>query len=80
MIRIEFLFYFEYIFIFLDKYSISPFNEVISLDHRGLFLDLRLKYFLKKNLHNYVEQNLIIEKTNELHKKLMNNNITLMCF
>ena len=37
----------EYIYTFLDKYGITPFNEVTSSDHRGLFLDLKLKAFLK---------------------------------
>ena len=33
----------------MDKSGITPFNEITSFDHRGLFLDLRLKAFLKKS-------------------------------
>ena len=38
-----------YIYIFIDKIGITPFNEITPSDHRGSFLDLRLKSFLKKS-------------------------------
>ena len=47
--RIYFIFCSDYLSIFLDKYSITPFNEVISSDYRGLFLDLILTSFLKNS-------------------------------
>ena len=47
--RIEFLLCSEHIYTFIDKSGITPFNEITSFDHRGFFLDLRLKAFLKKS-------------------------------
>ena len=47
--RIDFLFYSKHIYTFIDKSGITPFNKITTSDHRGLFLDLRLKSFLKKS-------------------------------
>ena len=47
--RIYFIFCSDYLSTFLDKYGITPFNEVISPDYRGLFLDLILTSFLKNS-------------------------------
>ena len=47
--HIEFLLCSEHIYTFIDKSGITPFNEIISSDHRGFFLDLRLKAFLKNS-------------------------------
>ena len=40
---IEFLLCSEYIYTFIDKNGITPFNEITSFDHRWLFIDLRFK-------------------------------------
>ena len=45
--HIEFFLCSEHIYTFIDKSGITPFNEITSSDHRGFFLDLRLKAFLK---------------------------------
>lgn len=50
--RINILFYFEYVFTFLDKYSITPFNKVTSYEYRRIFLNLSLNSF--KNLLHFL--------------------------
>ena len=67
----------EYIYTFLDKYGITPFNEVTSSDHRGLFLDLKLKTFLKTPTFPFlaipsVPLNLQTPKVSSVTKKLRN--------
>ena len=47
--RIDFLLSTEYIFTFIDRSGITPFNEVTTSDHRGKFIDLCLKDFLKSS-------------------------------
>ena len=47
--RIYFLLYSRHIYTFIDKSGITPFNELTSSDHRGLFTDIRLQAFLKNS-------------------------------
>lgn len=51
--RIDYLFYSEKIFIFLDKCGITPFNEVTFYDRIGIFFNLRLKKLKKTPILSY---------------------------
>ena len=47
--RIDFSFTTKYISTFIDRSGITSFNEVTTSDHRGKFVDLRLRDFLKNS-------------------------------
>ena len=63
--RIDFFLATEYISTFIDRSGITSFDKVITSDHRGKFIDLRPRDFLKNILHVYFQHFI---STTSIHK------------